>query len=146
MRHKVEAHAAKALLVEPAKICFAETVVGIGHAAILAVALRDGIDNHSVVDAVTTGVDQHRALQAQNGLQFLEVRQTGIGRGISAVRRVRILITGSEDVAVRIGGAGWRLILGLVSVRVRSFAGGNGHDHSWSWGRAEIDYRNQPTL
>jgi uncharacterized protein (DUF111 family) len=61
MRHEVETHGAKALVMQFAEVGFAETVIGIGYAAVLAAALRNGIDDDRVVDAVAAGVGTARS-------------------------------------------------------------------------------------
>ena len=86
------------------EVALGEAVVGVGDAAVLAAALRDGIDDDRVVAAVAAGIDQHRARQPQHGLQLLETRQRRIRRRVGAIRRVRIRSRRAENMAMRIAG------------------------------------------
>ena len=122
--YEVEAYTANATRVQVLEILVAEEIVDVGHAAVFAVALGDGIDNDGIVRAVATGVDQHGALQPQGLLQFLEAFQRRIRRCIGAVGRVRILVAGTEDMAMGVAGIGWRLEL-------RRFGIGIGRHTHW---------------
>src|SRR6185503_12046171 len=78
--------------------------VDVGDAAISAVTLRDGVENHRVVTAVRRRVDDDRPLDADPCVQRFERRQRCFGRRVRPRLRIWITIDGAEDVAVRIAG------------------------------------------
>src|SRR6185437_4643676 len=102
-----------------------EGIVSIGDAAVTAAALCNRVHDHRVVYAVAARVHQHGTLEPEDLLQLLEARQWRIRRRIRPVRRVRITVTRTEYVAVRIARARRRAELRLAGIGVGSLAGWN---------------------
>ena len=102
MAHEVEAAAAEAAVVQFAKAALGDAVVDIGDGAKGAVAHRDGVERHAVVGAVHAGVDDDGAADPELLVQRPEILQRRIGRRIGPSRRVRVFVTGAEDVGMRV--------------------------------------------
>src|SRR5690606_17383258 len=70
MGNEVEADAADAAVVEPFELRIRDRTVDVRDAAIAAAALRDRIEDHGIVGAVTARVHEHGALEPQRLLQL----------------------------------------------------------------------------
>src|SRR5882757_8323870 len=123
--HEVEAHAAKARLVEIFEHSIGERIVGVGYASITATALSDGVDDDGIVSSVTARVHEHGSFQAQNRLQFLEPGERRVGWRIRTIGCVRISVTWAKYVAMGVTTACRRAILGAASVGVWRLTAGN---------------------
>src|SRR5690606_37781561 len=108
MLDEIETNAANAAGMQLFEIAVRERGVHIRDAAITAPALLDRIEDHGVVDTVAARIDEHRTRQAERLLQLDEALERRIGRRIAAVRRIRIFVAGSEDVAMRVARTGRR--------------------------------------
>ena len=122
--YEVEAHAAKSCRVQIFEHPFSERIVGVGYASIATLALSDGIDNDGVVDSVTARIDENRSFETQNGLQLLESGERRIRGRVGAIRGVRISVTGTEYVAMRVATARRGTEFRAVSIGVWRFTGG----------------------
>ena len=117
MLHEVEADAADAARVQILEILVREGLVDVRDAAIAAAALRDRVEDHGVVDAVAARVHEHGAREPERLLQLNEPLERRVGRRVAAIRRVRIFVAGTEDVAVRVARARRRTVLRRPGVR-----------------------------
>src|SRR5687767_10262138 len=95
-----------------------ERVIRVGDAAVLAAALRDGIYDYRVVAAVAARVHENGALEPKLGLELLEAREGRVRRRVRAIRRVRIPVTGAEDVAMSVASARGRLEFRRARIRI----------------------------
>jgi len=102
------------------QLSFRNRVVDVGDGAVSASARRDGVERDPVVGAVDAGIDDHRAADAELGMQRPEILQRRIGRRIRPVRGIGIFRIRSEDVAVRIARERRQLELRRLCIRIGS--------------------------
>ena len=102
MAHEVEAAPAEPTFMQLAKAALGDGIVDIGDGAKGAVADRDGIQRHPVVGAMHAGIDDDGATDPELFVQRLEIPERRVGRRIGPSRRVRIFVTGAEDVGMRV--------------------------------------------
>ena len=127
MLDEIEPHTANPALVKLFQRPVVEGPVHVGHAAIEPAALGDGVKDDRIVDAVATGVDQHRALQPKRRLQFPEPFQGRVGRRVFSTRGVGVNGSRTEDMAMGVASSRGRNVVRLAGIGVRGSAGGNRH-------------------
>ena len=109
MPDEIETHASHAAGLQPVELGIGHAGIEDGDAAPGAAGSGDRVQHRRVVGAVAARLHDHRALDAEEGVQPAQRLGRRIGRGIGAARRIGVAVGRAEDVAMRVAGAGRRL-------------------------------------
>ena len=128
-----EAAAHDPALVQFIDLRLGEAVVDIGDALVATVALRDGVGDDAVVEAVAAGVHDDSALDADGVMQLAEIIKARIRGNIAAIVRIGILRVRPEDMGVRVAAQRGRLEIGGLGVGIGGQDGGCAGHGSPCW-------------